>query len=179
MAKIKTEYWPIGNLNPYPNNAKDHPAEQVEELASIIRNVGFVQPILVDGSAEIIAGHGRLLAAKSLKMETVPVIQLKHLNEAQVIALRLADNNVQTKGVYLPDTLQAELDRLEEMDFDLASFGLDTIDLPPLEEMATEAAPPKQRTKTTIFLSVKNSDAAKAKRVVIAALKKAGIDNNL
>lgn len=179
MAKIKTEYWPIERLTPYPNNAKDHPPEQVAELASIIKEVGFVQPILVDGAGEIIAGHGRLLAAQEIKMGTVPVIQLKHLTEAQVMALRIADNAVPLRGAWNPEVLQAELDKLTDMDFDISAFGLDNIELPPIEELATEAAPPRQRNKTTIFLSVKNTDAAKARKVVIAALKKAGVEHNL
>jgi len=179
MAKIKTEYWAIDRLTPYPNNAKDHPPEQVAELVAIIKQVGFVQPILVDGAGEIIAGHGRLLAAQSLKMETVPVIQLKHLTEPQIMALRIADNSVPLRGTWNPEILQAELERLTDMDFDISAFGLDNIELPPIEELGAEAPPARNRTKTTIFLSVKNADASKARKACIAALNKAKIEHNL
>lgn len=179
MAQIKVEYWALSRLKKYPNNPKRHPPEQITELRALIRDMGFVQPILVDKDDEIIAGHGRLEAAQQERMDKVPVIKLKSLTEAQVVALRIADNSVPLRGEWIPEALQGELEKLGEMDFDLAPYGLDAIELPPLEDVGEAAAPPRQRSKTTIFLSVKNADAAKAKRAVIAALNKAKIEHNL
>lgn len=178
MAQIKVEYWPLSRLKKYPNNPKRHPPEQITELRALIRDMGFVQPILVDREEEIIAGHGRLEAAELERMDKVPVIQLKNLSEAQVMALRIADNSVPLRGEWIPEALQGELEKLGEMDFDISAYGLDTIELPELEPLVEER-PARQRSKTTIFLSVKNSDAAKAKRAVIAALNKAKIEHNL
>lgn len=179
MAQVKVEYWALSRLKVYPHNPKDHPPQQISELKALIREMGFVQPILVDKDAEIIAGHGRLQAATELGLEKLPVIQLKGLTEAQVIALRIADNSVPLRGGWVPDVLQAELDKLEDMNFDIAPFGLDAIELPELEPIEEVAAPARPRNKTTIFVSVKNADAVKARQAIIRALNKEKIEHGL
>lgn len=169
--------WPIGKLTAYPQNVKDHPPEQVEDLKAIITEVGWTTAILVDEKGVIVAGHGRLLAAQELKLPKVPVIVAKGWTEAQVRAYRLADNMIPERAPWKPEMIKLELDALEEMNFDTSKFGLDQFELPPLEEVV---APPRaNRSKSTIFLSVKNADVAKAKKACAAALNKIKVEHNL
>ena len=84
----------IDDLIPYANNAKKHPQEQVDKIAASIKEFGFNAPILIDSDNGVIAGHGRLLGAKKLKLSTVPCVQLDHLSEAQKKAYILADNRL-------------------------------------------------------------------------------------
>jgi hypothetical protein len=79
----EVEEWPIEDVHPYANNAKEHPDEQVEKIRSSIKNYGWDQPIVVDAGGEIIKGHGRRLAAKSLGMAEVPVIVREDLSEGE------------------------------------------------------------------------------------------------
>lgn len=169
--------WPIAKLTAYPQNVKDHPADQVADLTAIITEVGWTTAILVDEQGVIVAGHGRLLAAQELKLPKVPVIVAKGWSEAQVRAYRLADNLIPERAPWKADMVKIELDALEEMNFDTARFGLDQFDLPPLDEVGP--APRANRAKQTIFLSVKNADVAKAKKLCAAALNKAKIEHNL
>jgi ParB-like chromosome segregation protein Spo0J len=177
---IKVEQWEIGRVLPYAGNAKIHPDLQVAQLAASMQQFGFVNPVLVDAKGVLVAGHGRLLAAQSLGMKKVPVIKLGHLSEDQAKALRLADNSIPQGGRWNPDLLEAELAHLTSIKFDLEPLGLDNIDLQEIEDqVTTPAAPRTNRTKTTIFLSVRNEDVSKARKVVVAALDKAKIPHNL
>ena len=114
---------PIGDIIPYGQNAKKHPSEQVKLIANSIREFGFQQPIVVDKDNVVIIGHGRLLAAKRLKMSEVPVVKAETLNDEQVRALRLADNSV-AESDWNMDLLISEL---KEIDIDIKEFGLDKI----------------------------------------------------
>ena len=113
---------PIDELIPYINNPKQHPADQVNKIASSIKNYGFTVPMVIDGQNEIIMGHGRLLAAKKLGMEEVPCMVRDDLTEAQVKALRIADNKV-SESEWDIEILLAEIDGLE----DFTGFNLDEI----------------------------------------------------
>lgn len=176
---LHVEQWAIGKVLPYANNAKVHPDLQVGRLAESMRQFGFVNPCLVDAKGELIAGHGRILAAKSLGMKRVPVIQLGHLSEAQVRALRLADNSIAEGGSWNPDLLKVELIALKDASFDLSPLGLDDIALPELPGHFTDAEPKAPRSKSTIFVSVQNTAAERARKLIVAALDKAGITHNL
>lgn len=177
---VKVEQWDIGRVLPYAGNAKIHPDLQVQQLAASMQQFGFVNPVLVDAKGVLVAGHGRLLAAQSLGLKKVPVIKLGHLSEDQAKALRLADNSIPQGGRWNPDLLEAELAHLTAIKFDLEPLGLDNIDLQEIEEQVTSpVAPRANRTKTTIFLSVRNEDVAKARKTVVAALDKAKVAHNL
>lgn len=117
---------PIGELVPYENNAKQHPPEQVEHIANSIREFGFRQPLVVDADNVIVIGHGRLLAAKRLGLKEVPVVRVDDLSEAQIKALRLADNKT-NESEWDFASLEAELDELS-VDFDMSEFGFVTDD---------------------------------------------------
>lgn len=88
------EHWPLDRLRPYERNARTHSPEQVAKIAASITEFGFTNPILVDGADGIIAGHGRLMAARDLGLTEVPVIVLDHLTDAQRRAYILADNKL-------------------------------------------------------------------------------------
>lgn len=178
-AKHKIEQWSIDRVLPYAQNAKVHPSEQIARLAESIKEFGFVIPVVVDKDGTLIAGHGRIEAANTLGMKTVPVIRVTHLTEAQVVAFRLADNSIPLDGHWAPDIVTAELAKLEDMNFDLSPLGLDAIQLPDLEELESPTPSKRNKTKTTLFISVKNADAAKARQVCAAAMNKAKIEHNL
>ena len=116
---MSIRYRPVSSLLPDPRNARTHPKRQVEQIAASIREFGFANPILVDAEDTIIAGHGRLLAAKALGMTEVPTIVLPHLSEAQQRALRLADNRIALGAGWDLDLLKVELAELAVLDVDL------------------------------------------------------------
>ena len=118
-------YQPVGALRPDPRNARTHPKRQVDQLVASIRAFGFTNPILVDQSGGIIAGHGRLLAAKTAGLETVPTIILEGLTDAQKRALRLADNKIALGAGWDVDILKLELGEpaVLDIDFDLSLTG--------------------------------------------------------
>lgn len=124
----KIEVWDVEKLIPYEANAKMHPQEQVQKLATAIQKFGWTQPIVVWGNGEIIAGHGRRLAAIHLGLSRVPVICRRDLTRAEADALRLADNRV-TSTDYNQELIQAELQRLGDelagMNIDLTDLGFD------------------------------------------------------
>jgi ParB-like chromosome segregation protein Spo0J len=93
-GNLAVEYRAIGDLIPYARNARTHSAAQVALIAGSIREYGFTNPVLVDGESGIIAGHGRVMAARQLGLATVPVIELAHLTPAQKQAYILADNQL-------------------------------------------------------------------------------------
>ncbi len=113
----------ISSLLPYPGNARTHSQEQVAQIAASIKEFGFTNPILTDGDNGIIAGHGRLEAAKLLGMAEVPTIELAYLTPAQRKAYILADNKLALNAGWDIELLQAELEGLKELDFDLSLTG--------------------------------------------------------
>ncbi len=110
---------------PYVNNARTHSEAQVAQIAASIREFGFTNPVLVDGQRGVIAGHGRLLAARQLGMTEVPTIELAHLSEAQRRAYVLADNRLALSADWDDDLLRIELGDLQAEGFDLALTGFD------------------------------------------------------
>ncbi len=128
---VAIEHWPLDRLLPYAANARTHSDDQVAQIAGSIAAFGFNVPCLVDERGVLIAGHGRLLAARQLELETVPVIRLEHLSEAQARAFRLADNRIAENAGWDDELLGAEFQWLREeaeFDLDLTGFELDEID---------------------------------------------------
>ncbi len=117
------ERWPIERLLPYAANARTHSSEQIAQIAGSIAEFGFNVPCLVDERGVLIAGHGRLLAARKLHLAEVPVIRLDHLTDAQARAFRIADNQIAVNADWDEATLSAELARLKEDGFDLDLLG--------------------------------------------------------
>ena len=129
-------------LIPYERNPRTHTPDQITKIAASLLEYGWTNPILVDGESGIIAGHGRLLAARELGMETVPVIELSHLSEAQKRAYVIADNRLALDAGWDEALLTEELQALEGMDFDLAMTGFELDELHGyLEDEEDEEAP--------------------------------------
>ena len=122
---LAIEYRPIGALIPYARNARTHSAAQVALIAGSIREYGFTNPVLVDGESGIIAGHGRVLAARQLGLTTVPVIELAHLTPAQKQAYILADNQLALAAGWDQDLLALEIGELNDLGIDIAGLGFD------------------------------------------------------
>lgn len=127
---LAVEQWPIERLLPYAANARSHPDGQVAQIASSIAEFGFNVPCLVDERGVLIAGHGRLLAARRLGLTEVPVIRLDHLTDAQARAFRIADNQIALNAAWDDALLSAEVARLKDdgVDLDLLGFGEDELD---------------------------------------------------
>ena len=106
---IKIQYRPIESLIPYARNAKLHSDAHVAQIAASITEFGWGSPILVDGQNNVIAGHGRLLAARKLGMSEVPVVAMEHLTEIQRKALILADNKIALNAGWDDSLLLGEL----------------------------------------------------------------------
>ena len=119
----RIEIWPTDRLVPYAKNARTHSPEQVAQIAASIVEFGFVNPILVDTNAGIIAGHGRLLAARKLGLGECPVVVLDHLSETQRRAYIIADNKLAQNAGWDDATLAAELRDLETEGVDLGLAG--------------------------------------------------------
>lgn len=125
QVDLQVIYRPTSELTPYENNTRTHSKGQIEKIAASIQEFGFVNPILVDGSSGIIAGHGRLAAAQKLGLEQVPVIELGHLDDAQKRALVIADNRIAEEAGWDEQLLGLELKRLMNEDFDVSVTGFD------------------------------------------------------
>jgi site-specific DNA-methyltransferase (adenine-specific) len=116
----------LKDIQPYDKNAKKHPRKQVEQIANSIRAFGFLVPIILDKNNELIAGHGRVLAAEELAIATVPAIRAEHLTEEQVKAYRLADNKL-NESDWDMDLVIEELKELSLPMLDLTGFSRDLI----------------------------------------------------
>ena len=123
LASLQIEQRSIDVLIPYARNAKQHSDAQVAQIAASIREFGWGAPILVDGRNNVIAGHGRLLAARKLGLSEVPVVPLIHLTDTQRKALILADNKIGENATWDDELLALELAELQEAGFDLELTG--------------------------------------------------------
>ncbi|MBI2818142.1 MAG: ParB N-terminal domain-containing protein [Acidobacteria bacterium] len=128
MAK-RIELWPVEKLVPFARNARTHSDAQVAQIAGSIAEFGFNAPLLVDTNSGIIAGHGRLLAARKLGLTEVPVIVLDHLSETQKRAYIIADNKLSELAGWNEEVLASEFAALEQEGFDLALTGFSDAEL--------------------------------------------------
>src|SRR5215468_3715142 len=116
---MKIEYTPVRELRPYKNNARTHSKRQIRQIARSIEKFGFCNPVLVDDAKQIIAGHGRVEAAKLLGIDAVPTCRLSHLSAADKRAYILADNKLAEKAGWDKQLLEIELTGFDmpEIDF--------------------------------------------------------------
>jgi hypothetical protein len=126
---LQIEMLPVDRLVPYIRNARTHDADQITQIAASIAEFGFTNPVLIGEDEVIIAGHGRLMAAKALGLTEVPVIVLDHLTETQRRALVIADNRIAENAGWDDALLRSELATLQEADFDLGLIGFDETEL--------------------------------------------------
>ena len=123
MDDLQIAWRPLGELIPYARNPRTHSDAQVAQIAASIREFGWTNPVLVDGANGIIAGHGRVLAARKLGLEQVPVIELAHMSETQKRAYVLADNQLALNAGWNEALLRLELADLSDLAFDLGLVG--------------------------------------------------------
>jgi hypothetical protein len=132
----RIDRWPIDRLRPYERNPRTHSEAQVDQIAASMVEFGWTNPILIDENAGILAGHGRLLAARKLGLAEVPVIRFEHLSEAQKRAYILADNQIALQTGWDDALLAEELAWLRDERFDLDLIGFDASELERLLALA-------------------------------------------
>lgn len=146
----RIETLPVSDLIPYARNSRTHSEQQVAQIAASIREFGFTNPVLIDDDQGIIAGHGRVQAARVLGLESVPCLRLSHLTEAQRRAYVIADNRLALNAGWDFDMLAVELDDLRDVDFDIDLLGFSREELnemvgtpnePPENEKDADAVP--------------------------------------
>ena len=125
----RIELWPLDRLRPYERNPRTHSEAQVDQIAASMVEFGWTNPVLVDEQGGILAGHGRLLAARRLGLAEVPVIRFEHLSEAQKRAYLIADNQLALQAGWSEELLAAELAWLRDESFDLDLIGFDATEL--------------------------------------------------
>jgi DNA modification methylase len=136
---MQVEYTAVRELRPHPNNARTHSRKQVKQIAKSIETFGFCTPVLIDDGKQIIAGHGRVEAAKLLGLEAVPTCRLSHLSEAEKRAYILADNKLAEKAGWDKELLAIELQGLIELDVDVELTGFEMAEIDFILEEAREA----------------------------------------
>jgi site-specific DNA-methyltransferase (adenine-specific) len=132
--QLNVKYRKVEDLIPYVNNSRKHSDEQVAQISASIKEFGWTNPILIDGTNSIIAGHGRLMAARKLKMDEVPTIELGHLTDTQRKALVIADNKLALNADWDNTLLTIELDELLKDGFALDILGFNQDELAALLE---------------------------------------------
>jgi hypothetical protein len=130
----KIEMLKVEDLIPYINNARTHSEEQVLQIASSIKEFGFNAPVLIDGEQGIIAGHGRVQAARKLGLTEVPCVRLDHLSDVQRKAYILADNKIALNASWDFQLLNVEIETLKSSEFDLLLTGFSMEDLQKLSD---------------------------------------------
>jgi DNA modification methylase len=123
MNDLKINLIELSLLTPYANNTRIHDDDQIKKVAKSIEEFGFLNPVLIDESNMIIAGHCRVLAAQLLSLEKIPCIQLNHLSDAQKRAFMIADNKLALDASWNLELLKLEIDKLKELDYDFSITG--------------------------------------------------------
>ena len=125
MKKYRHEYRKTSDLIPYAMNSRTHSDEQVSQIAASLREFGFTNPVLIDEKCGVIAGHGRIQAAKKIGLDEVPCIVIEGLTEAQKKAYVISDNSIALNSGWNLENLRLEIESLKEMDFDIDLIGFD------------------------------------------------------
>lgn len=123
LPQLEISYRPITDLRPDPSNPRVHTRKQVRQIARSIEAFGFNVPVLVDGSDQVVAGHGRLLACRELGWTEIPVISLKHLSPEQARAFLIADNRLTEIATWDDQLLAEQLKALSEVDLDFSPMS--------------------------------------------------------
>ena len=136
---MQIEYTLVRQLRPYPNNARTHSHAQIKQIAKSIKKFGFCNPVLVDDDKQIIAGHGRVEAAKLLGIDAVPTVRLSHLSDTDKRAFILADNQLAAKAGWDREILAIELQGLIDLNFEVELTGFDMGEIDIILDDAEEA----------------------------------------
>ena len=169
------------SLKPYENNPRTHSEAQIDRLVRSLKEFGFTNPVLIDKNLNVVAGHGRLLAAEILNLEKIPTISLEHLTEDQRKAYVIADNQLALASGWDDDLLQSELASLADAGFDLTVLGwgddlpdfAEDPDYSALDDLEDEDADDwANEVKKAIQIEFKSEDYEEAKALVADARKK-------
>ena len=176
------ESLPLEALIPYARNSRTHSPEQVAQIAGSIREFGFNNPVLVDPDGGIIAGHGRVMAARTLGMDTVPCIRLGHLTPAQRRAYIITDNKLALNAGWDEEMLKIELQELQAGDFDISHLGFNEQELNLIFngwesdiDLGAKHGEHLDGITTTIKIKVDQMDSEQAKEVITNALDSHGV----
>ena len=168
------------SLKPYENNPRTHSEAQIDRLVRSLKEFGFTNPVLIDKNLNVVAGHGRLLAAEILNLEKIPTISLEHLTEDQRKAYVIADNQLALASGWDDDLLQSELAALADAGFDLTVLGwgddlpdfAEDPDYSALDDLEDEDADDwANEVKKAIQIEFKSEDYEEAKALVADARK--------
>jgi ParB-like chromosome segregation protein Spo0J len=167
MNKPEIEHLEIEGLIPYARNSRTHSDEQVAQIAASIKEFGFTNPVLIDSDGGIIAGHGRVMAARKLKLSEVPCIRLGHLTEIQKRAYVIADNKLALNAEWDDELLKLELHALDEAGYELDMTGFDADELTKLMfgELIEPEEPEEQNVSSAFEVSVSCDSEAEQERV--------------
>ena len=138
---MQIEQIELTKLVPYARNSRVHSDEQIAQIMASIKEFGFTNPVLIDSDNQIIAGHGRVIAAQRLEMKIVPTITLEHLTDAQKKAYVIADNKLALNAGWDPEMLRIELDDLGLSSFDLTLTGFSKNEIERINE-SLDVEPP-------------------------------------
>ncbi len=138
---LSIEHHLTSSLRPYPGNARTHSRKQIKQIADSIERFGFTNPVLISDAREIIAGHGRVSAARLLGLETVPTVKLSHLSEAERRAYVLADNKLALNAGWDQEILAIELQALIDLDFDVEFTGFSLAETDIILDGASDSDP--------------------------------------
>src|SRR5438128_1692641 len=144
MPSMAVAPMPVASLRPYSQNARIHSKKQIRQIADSIQKFGFTNPVLISDEDEIIAGHGRVEAAKLLGMHSVPTLRLSHLDAAQRRAYVIADNKLALNAGWDRDLLAIELQALIDIDFEVEITGFSLAEVDLLLDEARESSPDPQ-----------------------------------
>ena len=130
-SDLRIRYVDVNRLTPYPGNARTHSKKQIAQIAASIKKFGFNNPVLIDSAYQVIAGHGRILAASNLGIPKVPTVRLDHLSDAERRAYIIADNRLAELAGWDREILRIELQHLTSLDlnFDVEITGFETAEL--------------------------------------------------
>jgi ParB-like chromosome segregation protein Spo0J len=132
------EHIPVKKLTPYARNSRTHSDIQVAQIAASIKEFGFTNPVLIDEGNDIIAGHGRVLAAQKLGLDSVPCIRLSHLTNTQQRAYVITDNQLALNAGWNFDMLSVEIDELNDEKYDISKIGFSNAELAEIIGSANE-----------------------------------------
>ena len=139
VTTTQMELVSIDKLVPYVNNARTHNEQQIMKLRSSLREFGFINPVIIDRELNVLAGHGRIMAAKAEGIKEVPCVYAEHLTEAQKKAYILADNRMALDADWDEELLKVEIEALKAEDFDLGLTGFDEKELASFFDTDNEA----------------------------------------
>ena len=160
--RTNLEHRPIASLRPYAGNARTHSKKQVKQIADSIKRFGFTNPVLISDDSEIIAGHGRVSAAKLLGHETVPTLRLSHLSALERRAYVLADNKLALNAGWDQEILAIELQALIDLEFDPSVTGFSLAEVDFALDAARERTPEAPAAKADVIPPMTSAVATRA-----------------